>query len=100
MIRHGNYDYYNKAVLWEPAIADHNIPNSLYLSDKPGWWGDLTWPPIVPTADPATFKIITIPAKERYNGIVTAPSATIVHTVTPPAGPTGSISPNETRPSP
>ena len=108
MIRHGNYDYSNKAVLWEPAIGDRTIPNSLYLSGKPVWWGDLPWPPVDPTADPSTFKSITIPARERFNGsVVTAPATAITYTVTPSAGPNSGISSNtalpestQTRPSP
>lgn len=89
ILRHGNYDYYNKAVVWEPAIADRSIPNSLYLSGKPGWWGNLTWPPVNPTADPSTFRSITIPAKERYRGaVVTTPPAAITYMVKSSAGPT------------
>src|SRR5262249_43333723 len=29
IIRHGNYDYVNNAVVWDPNIPDHTIPNSL-----------------------------------------------------------------------
>jgi hypothetical protein len=74
ILRHGNYDYFNKAVVWDAAIADRNIPTSLYLSGKPGWWGNPTWPPVNPLADPSTFTAITIPAKQRYNGVVVTPS--------------------------
>jgi hypothetical protein len=73
MLRHGNYDYYNKAVLWDPNIADQSIPASLYLNGKPDWWGSLPWPAVDPLADPSTFKSITIPAKRRYEQRPTAP---------------------------
>ena len=66
MIRHGNYDYFNKAVVWDPAITDRNIPISLYLSSKPSWWGTMLWPPVDPTSNPANFSSITIPAKNRF----------------------------------
>jgi len=88
MLRHGNYDYFNKAVMWDSAIADQNIPNSLYLSAKPSWWGDLAWPPVNPLADPSTFNNITIPARERFKG---APPPPQTHIMTPSAGPNGSI---------
>jgi hypothetical protein len=74
ILRHGNYDYFNKAVVWDVSIVDKNIPTSLYLSGKPGWWGNLAWPPVNPLADPSTFKAITIPAKERYKGLAVTPS--------------------------
>lgn len=31
-----------------PVPADHVLPNSLYLSSKPSWWGSVAWPPIGP----------------------------------------------------
>ena len=66
MLRHGNYDYYNKAVVWEPSITDKNIPDSLYRSTKPSWWKDMRWPAVDPLADASSFASITIPAKHRY----------------------------------
>jgi hypothetical protein len=97
LMRHGNYDYFNRAVLWEPAIADRNIPDSLYLSGKPGWWGNLTWPPVNPLKDPSTFGNITIPARERYLRAAVATPPAAAYTVTPSAGPNGSFSPNTAR---
>ena len=45
--RHGNYDYANNAVVWDPNIPDHTIPDSLYLTGEPSWWGSPScWPPI------------------------------------------------------
>jgi hypothetical protein len=87
MLRHGNYDYFNKAVVWDPAIADRSIPDSLYLSAKPGWWGNQPWPPIGP--DVSGFAQ-SIPAKDRFDTL--KPPAS--HVITPSAGPNGSISPN------
>ncbi len=63
MIRHGNYDYKNKAVVWEPSIADHLIPPSLYLTAKPAFFKDLPWPAIGPDLNPMTG---TIPAQKRF----------------------------------
>jgi len=64
LIRHGNYDYFNQAIVWDPAISDHVIPDSLYLSGKPSYFGDLTWPP-VDSANPNTDPTI-IPAAYRF----------------------------------
>jgi hypothetical protein len=63
LIRHGNYDYANHAVVWEQKILDHNLPNSLYLTNKPTWWGTNRWPAFGPDLDPMATKI---PAQSRY----------------------------------
>jgi PKD repeat protein len=63
LLRHGNYDYYNKATQWDAAIADHTLPASLYYSSKPAYFGSLQWPPIGP--DVAGY-VTDIPAKVRW----------------------------------
>ena len=63
MLRHGNYDYFNNAVVWDPLIADHTIPSSLYLSAKPAFFKDLRWPAIGPDLNPMTG---AIPAQKRF----------------------------------
>jgi hypothetical protein len=66
-ILHGNYDYASDSVKWDPSIADHVLPASLYLSAKPAWWGTMPWPPIGPDVTPMANKI---PALVRYeNGL-------------------------------
>jgi hypothetical protein len=37
-IRHGNFDYLTNAVAWDPANANHTLPPSLYLSQKPAFF--------------------------------------------------------------
>jgi hypothetical protein len=73
MIRHGNYDYLNHSIAWEPAISDHGIPNSYFRSAKPWFFGTLAWPPFDPISPPGAFNdanISKIPAGYRYvNGI-------------------------------
>jgi hypothetical protein len=61
-IRHGNYDYYTESVADWVDGAGHDIPNSLYLSEKPAWFGSLDWPPFGPDGIPKT-----IPAKARWD---------------------------------
>jgi len=48
LIRHGNFDYVNQAVLWESTISNRVIPASLYLTSKPSWFGSLAFPAIGP----------------------------------------------------
>lgn len=64
-LRHGNYDYASNTVAWDPTIADHAIPNSLYLSAQPSWWGywGTPWPPIGSDLTPMVSRI---PAQRRY----------------------------------
>lgn len=47
---------------WHPSIADHSIPQSLFRSQKPAYWGTWTWPPIGPDVQGYTN---TIPAVAR-----------------------------------
>ncbi len=88
-LRHGNYDYVNNAIVWN-GNDDQTLPVSLYLSSKPFWWGSQPWPPIGPDV---SGYVQSIPAKDRFNGM----SPPVSHTVTPSAGPNGSISPNSAR---
>jgi hypothetical protein len=67
LLRHGNFDYVTNSVVWDPAIASHDLPNSLYLSGKPEWWCQETpWPPIGPDVAGYTNDI---PAKRRFEGL-------------------------------
>lgn len=82
LLRHGNFDYVNNHTMWDPAIPDHTIPNSLYLPGKPSWWGVLPWPPIGPDRSPMVSQI---PAQQRFaNGMPTP-------TPTPAPAPTAPI---------
>jgi len=63
LIRHGNFDYSTRSVIWDSSITDKNIPESLYLPGKPPWWGDLRWPAIGPDMSPM---LSAIPAQRRY----------------------------------
>jgi len=53
VLRHGNYDYLKKTIEWDPGIASHDLPPSLYRSAPPAWWpADVAWPPIGPDRTP------------------------------------------------
>lgn len=67
LLRHGNYDYVTNSVVWDPAIPNHDLPNSLYLSGIPEWWCQETpWPPIGPDVE---GYYTDIPAKRRFEGL-------------------------------
>ncbi len=68
LIEHGNFDFATNAVVWDSTNADHALPDSLFLSAKPAWFGSLKWPPV----DPITGAVseTMIPAGYRFvNGI-------------------------------
>lgn len=61
VVRDGNFDYVSNSVRW-----DHDpqpLPDSLYLSAKPEFFGDLPWPWVDPTG---TTKVATLPAQRRF----------------------------------
>ena len=66
-LRHGNFDYLTNTVKWDPAIADHTLPDSLYLTGKPDFFNagrGYVWPWV--DAAGAT-KLHVLPAKARYD---------------------------------
>ena len=64
---HGNYDNVNKVMKWDPSVADHALPASLYLASKPAFFGQAAWPWVTPENSTAPF-IAQLPAKERASG--------------------------------
>lgn len=48
LIRHGNWDPVNNAVVWDPSRTNHILPASLYLTSTPAWFGSLSLPAIGP----------------------------------------------------
>ena len=50
-------------VSWNSGSGTDNVINSYYLSTKPEWWGEGSWPTIGPEF---TLGSGTIPAKERW----------------------------------
>jgi hypothetical protein len=89
LIRGGNYDYVTNSVHWE-NIASQTLPNSLYLSGKPAFFGSDTWPWVDPTG---STKLYILPAKARYDADtpfllpVTGPPPPVTNPP-PPAGTT------------
>jgi hypothetical protein len=73
--RHGNFDHVNNNVLWDPGNPDHALPESLYLSGQPSWWGGRTWPFVDP--ERASQRVGSLPALDRYNGVTPTPADTM-----------------------
>jgi len=90
ILREGNFDYVTNQVRWD--TAPQTIPNSLYLTAKPAFFGTNTWPWVDPTG---TTKLYTLPAKARFESKPAVGSR--FYSVTPcrvadtrnPVGPTG-----------
>lgn len=94
ILRHGNYDYFNNAIIWDPTIADRTLADSLYLTGRPSWFGDMAWPPVDPTNPPLYEGSSTITGSSLYPIIpamyrflsdtpITTPTPTPTHTPTP-----------------
>jgi hypothetical protein len=64
--RHGNFDYVTETTKWDPAVSDHTIPDSYYLTSKPSFFGSSAWPAIGPGLSPM---VGSLPAKDRYDGV-------------------------------
>ena len=67
LLRHGNHDYFNNAAVWDGGIASHDIPDSLFYSSKPSYFGSLAWPAIGPDV---IGLVQNTPAKHRWDTYV------------------------------
>jgi hypothetical protein len=62
LLRHANYDYYNRATLYQNGMS-RTLPPSLFYASKPAYFGSLQWPPIGPDV---TGLVRNIPAQARW----------------------------------
>jgi hypothetical protein len=84
--RHGNFDYATGSVHWASGF-DQTLPDSLYLTGKPAFFGSNPWPWVDATG---ATKLFTLPARARYDaGNPNPPTATL--TVTPAGTGTGTV---------
>jgi hypothetical protein len=70
LFRHANFDYVTGAVTWAPTVATKSLPDSLYLSGKPPFFGTDQWPWVDPVGATKTY---VLPAKARFDAC-TGPS--------------------------
>jgi hypothetical protein len=79
--RHGNFDYATNSVFAWVDGFDQTLPDSLYLSDKPAFFGANPWPWVDPTG---TTQLYTLPARARYDAGVSSPTAALFFYALPP----------------
>jgi Domain of unknown function (DUF4082) len=65
VLREGNWDWVNAAQRWEDGSTAMTIPNSLYLSSAPSFFGGAAWPWVDPTSGSAPAK--GLPSKARFD---------------------------------
>jgi hypothetical protein len=78
LFRHGNFDLASGRVIWDPGHPSRCLPDSLYLTRKPAFFGDLPWPWVNPLGRTAAERVGVLPAKARHEagrlvGAVRAP---------------------------
>jgi hypothetical protein len=70
--RQGNFDWFTKKQIWYSSYggsgttstgSPQTLPNSMYLTSKPAFFGSMTWPWV----DPSTGTTYTLPAKARFD---------------------------------
>jgi hypothetical protein len=71
LLRHGNFDHATGDVVWDPRIPARDLPPSLYLREKPAFFGDRRWPWVEPAG---REKLFVLPAKERFEAWVRRPA--------------------------
>jgi hypothetical protein len=71
LLRHGNFDYVTGKVVWDRGIAARDLPPSLYLTEKPAFFGDDRWPWVDP---PGRTKLHVLPAKRRFEELAPRPT--------------------------
>jgi len=62
-IRDGNWDWLQSVQSWHTTPGKFPIPNSIYLTNTPAFFGANTWPWV----DPATGATYTLPAQKGLN---------------------------------
>jgi hypothetical protein len=65
--RHLDYDYKTNAQYDNPANSVKTLPNSLYLTSKPAFFGNCPWPWVNPAGATHADRVKWLPAKNRYD---------------------------------
>jgi hypothetical protein len=63
LLRVGNYDYVRNQIDTQPSEA---LPNSLYLTSKPAFFGAASWPWVNPLGTSDAERLGTLPAHARF----------------------------------
>ena len=73
--RHLDFDYKTKAQYDNPSNPEKTLPDSLYLTSKPAFFGTLPWPWVDPAG---ATKVQTLPAKDRFDAGMPVPYFQVV----------------------
>lgn len=65
----GNFNYKDNGVPEVEALGTTTLPKSLYLKEKPAWFGEFAWPTYGPDTD---FEKHKIPAQVRFEQLQSA----------------------------
>lgn len=63
LVRHGNWDVVSGEIGWQDGLP-RELPPSLYLREKPAFFGDLPWPWVRPEDGGVVDRL---PARERFD---------------------------------
>jgi hypothetical protein len=74
LLRHGNFDFVTGEVAWDRAIASRALPPSLYLRERPAFFGERPWPWVDPVGP---RRLHALPAKERFDALAQRLSRTV-----------------------
>lgn len=66
LLRHGNFDHVTNQVVWDPRIPSRHLPPSLYLAEKPAFFGANPWPWVDPEG---AVKTHVLPARQRFEAL-------------------------------
>jgi hypothetical protein len=66
VLRHGNFDYVTGSVVADARVPAIELPASMYLMDRPSFFGDRVWPWVEARKSPM---VRSLPAKERFDRI-------------------------------
>jgi hypothetical protein len=80
-LRDANFDYLTNQVTW--YRPQQQVPDSLYLTSKPAFFGNCPWPWVDPFG---ATKVYTLPARARFDGNPNACGPT-----QPPPGPPSNL---------
>lgn len=95
VFRQGNWDSVTNSIRWDEDIINSTriLPASFYLSSRPSWYGNCTWPAFGPDLTPMSNDI---PAKRRFEGNSCGGLPLTTYTITSSTGGGGTISPSGT----
>jgi hypothetical protein len=65
---HANFDTVNGQVMYNPSIATHTLPASLYYTSRPGWWpAGAAWPWTGPDLTPMVGTLAAQATSSAFN---------------------------------